>query len=162
MNMLRANGRGIAQFASATQVDELIKYFPFRLHEPALLTKMSWYVGATAAGNNDMGVYDAETKLLIVSTGLTAQGTINLIQTVDVTDTYLLPGDYYMAIKGTDATGTLFAQATNDELTQGQFHVLTEAGSSGAALPSTATPVNNTQATISVPCIGLWFNDTLI
>lgn len=160
--LLVATDRSLGSFISTAQVDELIKYFPFTLYEPSLLTKMSWIVGGTAAGNNDMGVYDAETKLLIVSTGLTAQGTISTIQTVDVTDTLLSPGNYYMAIKGTDATGTLYSIAIADELGQSQYHILSEAGGAGAALPSTMTPVSDTQASSAVPCIGLWFNDTLV
>lgn len=94
--------------ASAAIVQDQIYYYPFRLHEVATVRKMSYAVGATSSGNVDIGIYDAQ-KNLIVSSGSTAQGTINVIQEVEITDTVLQPGKYFMAITFSSATATCFA-----------------------------------------------------
>lgn len=150
----------IVSTTSVAFVDELIYFFPFRIYEPAVAVKMSYVVGATAAGNVDLGIYDSQGNL-IVSTGLTAQGTINTLQELDITDTLLNPGQYFMAIKCTDGTGTAFLTTQVDENALANRPVYTEAGGAGAALPTTATLALSAQATIAFIAMGVHFN-TLI
>lgn len=145
---------------STTFNDELIHYFPFRIWRPSTVVKMSILNGATAAGTFDIGVYDGQLNK-IVSTGLTAQSGTNDIQTVDTTDTTLLPGEYLMAVKSTDGTATAWMRAIADELALPFVPLYTEAGGAGAALPTTATPVLSTLASPVMVAIGLHF-DTLV
>lgn len=53
-----------------------------------------------------MGIYD-EAGARKVSTTSTAQGTISVLQVVNITDTALGPGLYYLAIAMDNITGTL-------------------------------------------------------
>lgn len=146
--------------ASAAFVDELIYFYPFVIRQSALAVKMGYIVGATAAGSVDLGIYDSQGNL-IVSTGLTAQGTINVLQEIDITDTLLNPGNYYMAIKCTDGTGTGFSTAPADERILSHVPIYTEAGGAGAALPTTATMISSTQASVAVIAMGVWFSTLL-
>lgn len=70
-------------------------YVPFRVAYPVTVYKMCIGTGVTAGGNFDLGIYDeAGTKL--VSTGATARSA-QVDHVVDVTDTTLRPGLYYLA-----------------------------------------------------------------
>lgn len=78
-------------------------YIPFRLAVPVIVYKMIFGSGVTAGSNNaDVGIYDKSGNRL-VSSGATAKG--NSVETVcDVTDTFLGPGLYYLAMAA-DGTG---------------------------------------------------------
>lgn len=78
---------------------------PFTLRRPVVVTKLGWINGGTAAGNVDVGIYDNNLDK-IISTGSTAQSGTNAKQTVDITDTALSPGIYYIAISASDGTAT--------------------------------------------------------
>jgi hypothetical protein len=145
---------------SGTFSDELIYYYPFAVHEACIAVKMSYLVGGTAAGTVDLGIYDAQFNL-IISTGLTAQGTINVLQELDITDTLLQPGFYYMAIKCTDGTGTHFRDNAADELTLSLVPSLVETGGAGAALPSAGAPGSAADSAPLFILMGVHF-DTLI
>lgn len=161
LGYIPAGGVGtLANTSSAAFVDELISFHPFVIRQTSTAVKMSYMVGATAAGTVDLGIYDSQENLL-VSTGLTAQGTINTLQEFDITDTVLRPGVYYMAIKCTDGTGTNFGISHTDENVQTVVLLYEEAGGAGAALPTTATMVPATGATIREIAMGVHFN-TLI
>jgi len=102
--------------SSAVYTQNQAYIFPFRLFDIAKPLKGVWMNGATSNGNLDVGIYDSE-KNFLCSTGATAQGTINVVQSAVFTATpELLPGDYFMAISGSSATGTLFRGTTTDEL----------------------------------------------
>lgn len=118
-------------------------YVPFVLQAPATLYQVGWHTGGTAAGNNEVGVYDAAGNKIISSTA-TAQGTINAIQWVNVTDTLLAPGQYWLAAMGTLATGTWFSYVPTAPLLAA-CGVLTQ--TSASPLPATATfALDNTLA----------------
>ena len=148
--------------ASTTFIDEQVYFYPFEVFESAIAVKMSYLVGATAAGNVDLGIYDAQENKL-VSTGLTAQGTINTLQEFDITDTLLLPpGVYFMAIKCTDGTGTSFATSgIADELWLPHCPMYIQATSSGSALPDPAVFALDTTTTMAIRLMGIHFS-TLI
>lgn len=155
-----SGGTPMTSAGSGAFSDELVHFYPFVLYEPAIAVKMSYIVGATAAGNVDLGIYDSQENLL-VSTGLTAQGTINTLQEIDITDTLLNPGVYFMAIKCTDGTGTGFRVSRSDEIALSSIPLYTEAGGAGAALPSTAVMALSSQSSPAIYAMAVHFS-TLI
>jgi hypothetical protein len=81
-------------------------FLPFEIYQPYTVVKMSITNGATASGNFDIGIYDYKGNRR-VSSGSTAQTGTATPQTVDITDTLLLPGLYYMALVFDNTTGTV-------------------------------------------------------
>lgn len=137
----------------------LAHYVPFRLWVPATALKMTYIVGATANGNVDLGIYSWE-KNRLVNSGSTAQGTANTVQEVDITDTLLMPGRYFMAIQGSSGTGTMFRQGNPDENILGILPIYDQAvGSFG--LPATAAFTVTTQGTTLVPVLAVHFDATV-
>lgn len=111
-------------------------YLPFRLDEPWTVRRMFVFNGSTASGNIDLGIYSqAGTRL--VSSGSTAQAGTNGPQWVDVTDTPLSAGVYYLALAASATTTTVFRTI------QGTLSVWQAMGvreeSSALPLPATAT-----------------------
>lgn len=96
----------------------LARYYPFVLSEPVVVMKVWWYNGATANGNTDVGVFSEDGKL-IISAGATAQGTVNVIQEVDVTDTVLGRGRFYLGLSSSSATATYFSNVLTAQLSKG-------------------------------------------
>lgn len=113
-----AHGIEVAALGSAAPASvahgtaNLARGYPFYLSEPALVLKAWWFNGATASGNIDVGVYTLDGAKLF-STGATAQGTINVLQEVDITDYQLGRGVYYCAVSCSSATATLFSTGYN-------------------------------------------------
>lgn len=81
-------------------------FVPFSIDESVTYTKAFWFNGATVSGNVDIGIYD-EGGTRKVSMGSTAQATINVLQVVDIADTTLAAGRYYMALAMDNITGTM-------------------------------------------------------
>lgn len=79
--------------------------YPFVLTNTATVLKMWVHNGATVNGNFDIGIYD-EDWVRKVSSGSTAQAGTSVLQEVDVANTALSAGRYYMALcfDGTTAT----------------------------------------------------------
>lgn len=77
-------------------------FVPFRIMSPVIVYKLVIGAGATAAGNFDVGIYDASGNKQ-VGAGSTAKGA-STEQILDITDTRLGPGLYYfgMAADGTN------------------------------------------------------------
>ena len=82
---------------------------PFRLPVRATVYKMGCGTGTLTTGNFDLGIYDVNGNRL-VSTGATAKTTASSERIVDVTDTQLMPGMYYLAMS-TDGTQNYFGTA---------------------------------------------------
>lgn len=93
-------------------VANLIIYFPFRISNPCIFTKLWWYNGASASAsyNIDMGIF-SEDGTRIISTSSTAQSGSNLMQSVDITDTLLDIGTYYFGFV-CDTTSANFMRCT--------------------------------------------------
>lgn len=153
-------GSAMSSASSGAFTDDQIYYYPFIIHESAIAVKMAYLVGATASGNVDLGIYDSQWNLL-VSTGLTAQGTINVLQELDITDTLLNPGIYFMAIKCTSGTGTAFRVTRGDEVTLSVLPMYTEIGGADAALPTTGAPTITIEVSSHIYVMAVYFN-TLI
>lgn len=77
--------------------------FPFRLNEGCTVTRLGWVNGTTLTTSNfDMGIYTSAFAR-VVSTGSTARAGASAWQFVDVADTPLAPGDYYLVGAGDTA-----------------------------------------------------------
>lgn len=106
-------------------------YIPFRLMNAVRITKLWAYNGATANGNFDLGIYNAD-GVNLVSTGSTVQSGINAIQIVALgTPIRLGVGLFYMAIAASATTLTFF------RVNQGTLLLATL----GMALQNTAFPL---------------------
>lgn len=110
-------------------------YIPFNVYAPLIAVKIGVNNGATASGNMDAGIYDDQQNQLVAK-GSTAQSGTNTIQTLDITDTLLLPGSYYLGLAMDGTTGTTIALAATTPLPSAAG-VLGQ--STAFALPSPAT-----------------------
>lgn len=114
-------------------------YLPFHLDQPIIVTKLWWINGTTASGNVDIGIYDSAFTR-IVSAGSTPQVGTSVIQSVDITDTLIGPGDFYIAISMDNITGTIFALSSSGGIPRGQaMGTLIQA--SAFPLPANGNPV---------------------
>lgn len=88
--------------STAWPAANLAIFIPFTLGMPVTVYKLAIGAGATAAGNFDVGIYNAIGALL-VSSGATAKGN-STEHILDITDTRIGPGVYYLAMSadGTD------------------------------------------------------------
>jgi hypothetical protein len=84
----------------------LAMFVPVALSEAITVVKMAWMNGATVSGNVDVGIYDAAGNRL-VSIGSTAQAGVTNSQVVDVADTLLSAGRYYLGLAMDNITGTM-------------------------------------------------------
>lgn len=81
-------------------------YFSFGLAEAAVVKKAFWENGTVVSGNCCAAICD-DSFVRKVTTGSTAQAGTSVPQVVDVTDTLLAPGRYWLAFSHDDTTGTL-------------------------------------------------------
>jgi len=126
-------------------------FFPFILTDWAVVYQLLFYVGATSAGNVDMGIYTPE-GTRVVSAGSTAMSaSVNTIQELNVTDTTLAPGRYLLAAACSSTSGTCFRLSPADETILCSYPTYEQA--SAFALPATATPVLSTDTT---PRLVVW------
>lgn len=123
-------------------------FYPFTLPVRVQVSKFFFFNGGTISGNIDIGIYDSQGNKL-VSTGAVAQAGANAIQAIDCTDTYIGPGEYYLAASCSSGTATgrqLVITGATDEL-GGMQTGLTYQLTAAHPLPATATPVDNTDIT---------------
>lgn len=97
----------VAAVSAAIPAANRVIFVPFVNPEPALIKKVWWHNGATVAGSVDCGVYD-ENGVQLIQAGSIVQATINVLQEVDVADTYIGRGRFYLAIAASNATATFF------------------------------------------------------
>lgn len=84
----------------------LALFVPFQLYVPATFVQMAVLMGGTNGDNIDVGIFDSQGNR-IVSSGSTAQGSTNVVQTFDITDTTLAPGTYFLACACSGTTGAV-------------------------------------------------------
>lgn len=112
--------------AAAWPAAGLVIFVPFWIPEATTFTKIAFGVGV-AAGNVDAGIY-AEDGTRSVSVGTTAAAGSSVIQTLDITDTSLARGRYYMAlVADTVTTLTIYRSAPAAGIPQ-SFGLLEQAG----------------------------------
>lgn len=130
-------------------------YYPFRLSSWATAYQLLFWVGATSSGNIDVGIYDSQLNR-IVSAGSTAMSaTVNTVQEINITDTVLPPGDYFIGGVCSNTTGTVFLTSLADESILSAMPIYEEANA--LPLPNPATPVVSTQSTPPIVAIGIQF-----
>lgn len=85
-----------APVANAWPTANTVIFVPFTIPEAMTVTKMFCGI-ANAAGNIDLGIYN-ENQTLVISIGTTIASGSNTLQVLDITDTTLARGRYYMAM----------------------------------------------------------------
>lgn len=124
-------------------------YCPIRIYRPVTITQMFCLNGSAVSGNIDMAVYDEAGNRLCTNGG-TAQTGIGVTQTLDVTDTLLLPGRYYWAMAADNTTTTVYGTAASIT-TSSRLSGLYEQ-TSAYPLPSTATLTASTTNFVPLVC----------
>jgi len=133
----------------------LVIYVPFSIPEPMMITKLFWGNGAAVAGNYDVGVYDsAGTRL--VSSGSTGQSGTSRLQVVDVIDTVIARGLFYLALCGDTAGSTSRVLACVPAAGIAQSFGLLQQASVTLPLSTNASPATFAiYATALIPLVGL-------
>lgn len=127
-------------------------YVPVRVRESLLIRKLWVYHSSTGTGNFDVGVY-SRTGSRLVSTGSTAKTAANAIKVVDVTDTPISQGLYYLALNADSTTDTYMGDTDAAPLCTA-MGILTETLAS-VTLPATAS-WGITQTLAIYPVMGLF------
>lgn len=111
-------------------------YVPIRVPHRITVKELGYVCNSTATGNIDIGLYDsAGTRL--ASTGSTAKANSTKTVALDVTDTTIGPGLYYVALNNDTTTDTFycFSDTAPNPAARG---ILTQAVGA-VTLPATAT-----------------------
>lgn len=88
--------------------------FGFVLDEAFTVYQLGWINGNSPGGNADIGIYDASWNRK-VSAGSTACAGAATWQFVDVADTALAPGSYYLAFNKDDAVASRLTGYSNSQ-----------------------------------------------
>jgi len=135
-----------------------IIYIPFFLTVGQTVYRYFWLNGATVGTNNfQVGVYTEAFAAVNRGTSTLSAGTANRVQFDDITDYYLGPGSYYLAMWGSGTTATIFSRNTG--LTGGPLGVYYQTNAGG--LPTTGTPADTAATdTPVIPLFGMAFRAT--
>jgi hypothetical protein len=139
----------------SANIGSYIYYLPIILPASCTVRRVWWANGATAAGDTfEAGIYaddgDAKPGARLLYGSAATSGT-NSVQFVDVTDTIIGPGRYWLAWVKASGTSAIFrsqvsaSDAVNAAL---MFH------ESGTTLPATATPGEPGQFYDHIPLFG--------
>lgn len=149
-----AGNSGGAESSAAWAAANLAIYIPFRIAIPTTIVKIYWLNGASAGTDSvDVGIYDSQQNRL-VSSGSTITSGTNAIQSVDITDTTLQQGLYYMAMAMNGTTNPIFQITSGTTVPMPRaMGVLEQA--TAFALPSTATFTGSTHSSFPWICLAL-------
>jgi len=124
-------------------------YYPISVPCVTVIKRVWWANGATTSGGAtiEVGIYrdgghKPGTKLI---SGSATQGNTNEVQFVDVTDTTIPPGIWWLAIMASSATNTTLFRSTHNTSWDTVFRFQQN---SANPLPSTATPVESSGTNI--------------
>lgn len=132
-------------------------YYPFRMTDFGTALQLLFWVGATGTGNIDIGIYDAALNRIVSSGSTAMSATANTVQEVNITDTVLPPGDYWIGVVCSTTSGTCFTALNDaDETVLSSFPVYQEA-LGATTLPAAATPVMSTDASVPIYIVGIQF-----
>jgi hypothetical protein len=87
-------------------------YYPLCLPQQVLVRRVFWFNGTAVSGTTSVAVY-SEAGTQIVTTGSVSGSGTSAIQFVDITDTLLPAGRYYMAISCSNGTQAFTRVAGN-------------------------------------------------
>lgn len=124
-------------------------FVPFSINQTMVITQLFASNGTTASNSIDLGIYD-DNGVRLVSTGSTLQAGTSTLQVINITDTTIGAGRYYMAMamNGTTGTNKSFSTTAVQNQAMGTFLMAT-----AFPLPATVTFAQNTTA--FVPNMGL-------
>lgn len=111
-------------------------YVPLCVPRRCVVRTLGASMSTTSTGNIDIGLYDAGGTRL-VSSGSVAKSASSGVQVVDITDTTIGPGLYFLALNN-DTTTDTFVALTDAAPTPASRGILTETLGS-VVLPATAT-----------------------
>ena len=156
-NSFRGPFRSVAPTSAAWGGINRIVYVPFFLSRGQTVYRYFWLNGATVGTNNfQVGVYTTAFAAVHRGTSTLSAGTANLCQFDNITDYYLGPGRYYMAMWGSGTTATIFRVSGGFNQPQGIYYETNAGG-----LPTTGTPVDPAVAAAADrPMFGLVFRAT--
>lgn len=150
---LYAMNSGALSTAAAWPAANLVIFVPFGVVDSMTVVSMFYGIGA-AAGNVDAGIYDESQKLL-VSIGTTVAAGATTLQTLNITDTTLARGRYYMALVA-DTVTTLTIYRTAPAIGIAQSLGLLEQASVTLPLSTNASPAVFAKYTRAfVPLVGI-------
>ncbi len=124
-------------------------YIPITITSPITVAYMMTRISTVSSGNVDVGLYSVD-GTRILSSGSTGAGTVNVVQSFNVTDTVIGPGVYYLAMACDNTTATFLAWIPALQALRGAG-VMEQ--TSAFPLPATATFATLTSN--FVPCVGL-------
>lgn len=132
------SGRSTFAAATAWPANNRAIYFPVVVHEPCTAYQMAIEV-TTQAGNLDIGIYD-ELGNRLVHSGSTAVAAAG-VQVVNITDTALTPGVYFLAIC-IDTTGAAIRCSASKPALDLQTFGVQQQAVGAVTLPDPATFAN--------------------
>lgn len=145
-----AMGDGALTTSTAWPAANRAILIPFRLPRRVTLYQAVVGSGATATGNFDVGVYQPDGKR-VISAGSTAKG--NSVETVvNLTDTLIGPGFYYMALSASTTNNFIASTVANAGIAK---NLGIRQASSAFALPDPIT--FETAASNIIPAFSMWF-----
>jgi hypothetical protein len=121
----------------------LALFVPVNIPERVTVVQLGWYNGTSAAHNADAGIYTLDGTLIISTTPTAQGGATSAWQFVNITDTIVGPGCFYLAIS-LSGTSRLATYAVTTAAVS-ELHGFAEQASAGT-LPATATMVVTTRA----------------
>ncbi len=127
----------ITAVSTAWPSTNLAIFVPFRLVQPRTVYKMIVGEGPTATGNFDVGIYDAQGNRL-VSSGTTAKGA-STEHVLDVTDTQIGPGLFYLAMSADGTINFMMTTPTGASVIQKTRMMGVVQMATAFVLPATAT-----------------------
>lgn len=111
-------------------------YVPVRVPQRVKVLQLAYLPSTTATGNIDIGLYD-QAGARVVSSGSTAKSATAAVIIVDVTDSVIGPGLYYLALNNDTTTDTFLGATIETPPFQSARGVLVEQLAS-VTLPATA------------------------
>lgn len=139
-------GQPTTSFAWGVQYRAI--YVPIRIPRQVVVLELGYTSNTVGTGDVDVGIYDAEGTRL-VSTGSTAKIATASTHAIDVTNTTLQPGLYYLGLSNSTTTDTFSTYSVAAPIPSA-LGILTETLGS-VVLPATASwSVNQTLANIPI------------
>jgi hypothetical protein len=139
---------GLAPSSATHPSANIAFYYPVSVPVLCVARRVWWANGDTVSSsyNVDCGIYadsGYQPAGLLASSGSTAQGTALEIQFVDITDTVLTPGRYWIAISCSSTSATFIRTLVRDTVSTSIRRLASFRQSTAVPLPATATPVSN-------------------
>lgn len=126
-------------------------FIPFTIQQTRIAYSLFYAAGTTSSGNLDMGIYD-EAGNRLVSNGAVAEGAISTNVTLNIADTTLTPGRYYLGMACDGTAGGYSRWAPNANFPD-LMQCKQMASAYSAGLVATATFATYTQSYL--PNIGI-------